>query len=291
MRLGPGEAPLHSRHGRLLSLPRLSPHLQPAVRRQARQPVPQARPRSDRTQDGRLPAGLGPERASVLEIGGGTGENQIELLQAGAARAQNLELSPPTRNRHTSWPPRPASKGASTGVSTTSPRIPGRWRRPTWWSCTGWCAATGLCAPAGRGRRPCPTRPGLQLSTPGTCSPRGFYAVFNLAMRLTRSSFAVSPTRRPRCLRCWGTTGFGGCSSVAVGSGRSLAWSAFLRRGAAQMDPSPDCVRLGATPFPGSSWQPETSRSICQILARILISIARQPMLIAASRCHLIQML
>jgi hypothetical protein len=38
--------------------------------------------------------GLGLEGASVLEVGGGVGEVEIELLQAGAARAQNLELSP-----------------------------------------------------------------------------------------------------------------------------------------------------------------------------------------------------
>jgi hypothetical protein len=37
---------------------------------------------------------LGIEGASVLEVGGGVGEIEIELLQAGAARAQNLELSP-----------------------------------------------------------------------------------------------------------------------------------------------------------------------------------------------------
>src|SRR5512132_3472770 len=37
---------------------------------------------------------LGIEGASVLEIGGGVGEVEIELLKAGAARAQNLELSP-----------------------------------------------------------------------------------------------------------------------------------------------------------------------------------------------------
>ena len=36
----------------------------------------------------------GVEGASVLEIGGGVGEVEIELLKAGAARAQNLELSP-----------------------------------------------------------------------------------------------------------------------------------------------------------------------------------------------------
>jgi 2-polyprenyl-3-methyl-5-hydroxy-6-metoxy-1,4-benzoquinol methylase len=37
---------------------------------------------------------VGLEGASVLEIGGGVGELEVELLQAGAARAQNLELSP-----------------------------------------------------------------------------------------------------------------------------------------------------------------------------------------------------
>jgi methyltransferase family protein len=36
----------------------------------------------------------GIEGASVLEIGGGVGDIQIELLKAGAARAVNLELSP-----------------------------------------------------------------------------------------------------------------------------------------------------------------------------------------------------
>jgi magnesium-protoporphyrin O-methyltransferase len=39
-------------------------------------------------------AAHGLEGASVLEIGGGVGEIQIELLKAGAARATNLELSP-----------------------------------------------------------------------------------------------------------------------------------------------------------------------------------------------------
>jgi hypothetical protein len=37
--------------------------------------------------------------------------------------------------------------------------------------------------------------------------------------------------------------------------------------------------------------QPETSRLICQVLASELISIVRQPVLLAASRCYLIQML
>ena len=37
---------------------------------------------------------MGLEGATVLEIGGGVGEIQIELLKSGAARAVNLELSP-----------------------------------------------------------------------------------------------------------------------------------------------------------------------------------------------------
>ena len=36
----------------------------------------------------------GVEDASVLEVGGGVGEMQIELLKSGAARTTNLELSP-----------------------------------------------------------------------------------------------------------------------------------------------------------------------------------------------------
>jgi hypothetical protein len=36
---------------------------------------------------------VGVEGASVLEIGGGISEIEVELLKAGAARAENLELS------------------------------------------------------------------------------------------------------------------------------------------------------------------------------------------------------
>jgi magnesium-protoporphyrin O-methyltransferase len=38
--------------------------------------------------------GRGIEGATVLEVGGGVGEIQVELLKRGAARAVNLELSP-----------------------------------------------------------------------------------------------------------------------------------------------------------------------------------------------------
>ena len=38
--------------------------------------------------------GQGVEGATVLEVGGGVGEIQLELLKRGAARTVNLELSP-----------------------------------------------------------------------------------------------------------------------------------------------------------------------------------------------------
>lgn len=47
---------------------------------------------SKRVADFLLERGI--EGATVLEIGGGVGEIQIELLKAGAARSVNLELSP-----------------------------------------------------------------------------------------------------------------------------------------------------------------------------------------------------
>jgi hypothetical protein len=79
------------------------------------------------------------------------------------------------------WPP--------IGASTIWLGILGWWRRPTWWSCTGWCAATPdyarlLGAAADHARR------GLVFSyPPRNPLSRAFYAVFNLVMRLTRSSF------------------------------------------------------------------------------------------------------
>src|SRR6266536_3060269 len=44
----------------------------------------------------------GIEGATVLEVGGGVGEIQIELLKRGAARAVNLELSPAYEEEATS---------------------------------------------------------------------------------------------------------------------------------------------------------------------------------------------
>jgi hypothetical protein len=51
-----------------------------------------------------------------------------------------------------------------------------------------------------------------------------------------------------------------------------------------------NCAKCVSAPL-ALEVQPETSRFICRILARKLISLGRQPVLIAASRCYLIQML
>jgi 2-polyprenyl-3-methyl-5-hydroxy-6-metoxy-1,4-benzoquinol methylase len=133
--------------------------------------------------------GLGLEGASVLEIGGGVGEIEIELLQAGAARAQNLELSPAYEQ--------PARElAAQAGVQ-------GRldWRIHDLAQNPGAVApadlvvlhrvvccypdyARLLAAAADHARR------ALVFSyPPRNLLSRAFYRVFNLVMRLTRSGF------------------------------------------------------------------------------------------------------
>jgi ubiquinone/menaquinone biosynthesis C-methylase UbiE len=69
---------------------------------------------------------VGLQGASVLEIGGGVGEIQIELLKAGAARAQNLELSPAYQNQARELAGRAGLQGRIDWQSTTSPRTLGR---------------------------------------------------------------------------------------------------------------------------------------------------------------------
>jgi hypothetical protein len=132
---------------------------------------------------------LGVEGASVLEIGGGVGEVEIELLQAGVARAQNLELSPAYEEQARTLAEQAGSKGASTGASTTSRQTPGAvapadlvvLHRVV---CCYPDYERLLGAAADHAQR------ALVFSYP----PRNplssaFYGVFNLMMRLTRSSF------------------------------------------------------------------------------------------------------
>ena len=133
--------------------------------------------------------GLGLEGASVLEIGGGVGEIEIELLKAGAARAQNLELSP-------AYEQQARTLAAKEGVQ-------GRldWRLHDLAQDPGGVAPADLvvlhrvvcCYPDYArllGAAADHARRALVFSyPPRNALSRAFYGVFNLVMRLTRSSF------------------------------------------------------------------------------------------------------
>jgi magnesium-protoporphyrin O-methyltransferase len=132
--------------------------------------------------------GLGIEDATVLEIGGGVGELEVELLKQGAAHALNLELSPAYQQ--------PARTLA------TQAGVQGRldWRLHDLAADPGAVEPADLvvlhrvvcCYPdyqrllaaaADHARR------ALVFSyPPRNLLSRAFYAVFNLVMRLTRSS-------------------------------------------------------------------------------------------------------
>src|SRR5512132_1428159 len=159
-------------HGRLLSLPRLSPLLQPAVRPPARQPVPQARPRPGRAEDGRVPARARPgggqragdrrgrrrdrDRAAAGGRGPRPEPGALSRLRATGTHA-GREGGRPRAARLAPPRPRPGPRGGGAG----RPGGPA----------PGGVLLSGLCAPASRGRRPCPARPGLQLSTPQPALP------------------------------------------------------------------------------------------------------------------------
>jgi 2-polyprenyl-3-methyl-5-hydroxy-6-metoxy-1,4-benzoquinol methylase len=131
----------------------------------------------------------GVEGASVLEIGGGIGEIQVELLKAGAARAQNLELSPAYQE-----PAR--TLAAQAGVQE---RI--AWRIHDLAQDPAGVEPADLvvlhrvvcCYPDYErllGAAADHARRALVFSyPPRNPLSRAFYGVFNLVMRLTRSSF------------------------------------------------------------------------------------------------------
>jgi 2-polyprenyl-3-methyl-5-hydroxy-6-metoxy-1,4-benzoquinol methylase len=132
---------------------------------------------------------LGLEGATVLEVGGGVGELEIELLKAGAARAQNLELSP-------AYEQQARTLAGQAGVQ-------GRLD----WRIHDLAADPGAVAPADLvvlhrvvccypdherllGAAAEHARRALVFSyPPRNALSRAFYGVFNLVMRLTRSSF------------------------------------------------------------------------------------------------------
>jgi SAM-dependent methyltransferase len=132
---------------------------------------------------------VGIQGSSVLEIGGGVGEVEVELLKAGAARATNLELSPAYQDEA-------RQLAAQAGVQE---RID--WRLHDLAQDPGAVAPADLvilhrvvcCYPdyqrllaaaADHARR------ALVFSYPlSDALSHAFYAVFNLVMRLTRSGF------------------------------------------------------------------------------------------------------
>ena len=132
---------------------------------------------------------VGIDGASVLEVGGGVGEVQIELLKAGAARAQNLELSPAYEEQARTLAEQAGVQGRldwrihdlAQDPGTVAPADLVILHRVV---CCYPDYARLLDAAADHVRR------ALVFSYPPR-NPlfRAFYSVFNLAMRLTRSSF------------------------------------------------------------------------------------------------------
>ena len=132
---------------------------------------------------------VGIEGATVLEVGGGVGEIEVELLKAGAAHGQNLELSPAYRQE----------ARALAGQAGVQGRVD--WRIHDLAEDPGAVEPADLvvlhrvvcCYPDYErllGAAADHARRALVFSyPPRNPLSRAFYAVFNLVMRLTRSSF------------------------------------------------------------------------------------------------------
>ena len=132
---------------------------------------------------------LGIQGSSVLEIGGGVGELEIELLKAGAARAQNLELSPAYQNQAHELAAQAGLQGRIDWRILDLAQDPGAvepadlvvLHRVV---CCYPDYQRLLAAAADHARR------ALVFSyPPSNPLSRAFYVVFNLVMRLTRSGF------------------------------------------------------------------------------------------------------
>jgi magnesium-protoporphyrin O-methyltransferase len=97
-------------------------------------------------------ASQGIEAATVLEIGGGVGEIEIELLRRGASHAVNLELSPRTRRKRSGCFPSRVSKDGSSHACTTWPPTRRQSSRRISSFSTASFAATPTTGAARRGR-------------------------------------------------------------------------------------------------------------------------------------------
>jgi 2-polyprenyl-3-methyl-5-hydroxy-6-metoxy-1,4-benzoquinol methylase len=132
---------------------------------------------------------VGIQGASVLEIGGGVGELEVELLKSGAARAENLELSPAYEQEAHQLAGQAGIQGRLDWRIHDLAKDPGAvepadlvvLHRVV---CCYPDYARLLGAAADHARR------ALVFSyPPRNALSRAFYGVFNLVMRLTGSSF------------------------------------------------------------------------------------------------------
>ena len=106
----------------------------------------------------------GVEGATVLEVGGGVGEIQIELLERGASHATNLELSPGYDEEATRLLQEHGLVGKAIGACTTSPTSPNRRTGGRRRLASGRLLLPGLRAAARRGRGARAARGRVQLS-------------------------------------------------------------------------------------------------------------------------------
>jgi 16S rRNA G966 N2-methylase RsmD len=168
----------------------------------------------------------GIEGATVLEIGGGVGEIQLELLKRGAARTMNLELSPAYEEeaerllREEALEDRAERRLHDIAVDPEAVdaadivvlhRV----------VCCYPDYEHLLEAAAERTRRL------LVFSyPPRNAVSRFLVSAMNFGYRLFRKEFRASPIRRRRCSACSGNAAFAARSRITRPCGRSRGWNA-----------------------------------------------------------------
>ena len=159
----------------------------------------------------------------MLEIGGGVGHVQVELLRRGAARAVNLEIA-------TSYEAEADQLLDAAGLGDRVERrvldiarSPDEVERPTWWCSIAWCAAT----PTTSG---CSTAAGSKAGRllvfshpPRNVATRAVLWVDNSVRRIKGDSFRRFAIRRRQMLAALGTPA---CAPPTGGAASAGAWSA-----------------------------------------------------------------
>jgi hypothetical protein len=88
----------------------------------------------------------GIEETTVLEIGGGIGEVDVELLRRGSRAVTNLEISTRYEEQAAQLLDGTGLGDGSPADSWISPALQTRSSRPVWSCSTGWCAATRMAS-------------------------------------------------------------------------------------------------------------------------------------------------